>query len=58
MAEGTIHHKFYDSVILDKIRNLLGGRVRVVSTGAAPITKEVLFFLKVALSAAIHEGYG
>lgn len=37
---------------------MLGGRVRVMITGSAPIAKEVLDFLKIAFCIQIHEGYG
>lgn len=45
-------------MVFDKIRPILGGRVRLISTGAAPINANVLAFLKVAFSIPIYEGYG
>ena len=39
-------------------KNLLGGRVRHMITGAAPIAPEVLNFLKIAFCCQINEGYG
>lgn len=32
--------------------------MRIIATGAAPISKEILDFLKIVLSAPITEGYG
>jgi len=32
--------------------------VRTLITGSAPISKEVLNFLKIAFCCQIHEGYG
>lgn len=58
LATASTHHKVYDNTVLKKIRDILGGNVRIISTGAAPINAEVLTFLKVAFSAQIHEGYG
>lgn len=37
---------------------LLGGKVRVMITGSAPISADVLDFLKIAFCADICEGYG
>jgi long-chain acyl-CoA synthetase len=55
---GKVTHGFYDFCIFKKFREVLGGRVRVMITGSAPISKEVLAFLKVAFCCQIHEGYG
>jgi hypothetical protein len=40
-AEGTALGRFYDAVVLSKVRARLGGRVRMVVSGASPISKEV-----------------
>lgn len=40
------------------MRAALGGRVRFMMTGSAPISKEVLNFLKIAFCCPISEGYG
>jgi len=40
------------------MRNALGGNVKVMTCGSAPIKKEVLDFLQIAFSARILEGYG
>lgn len=51
-------HAFYDALIFNKFKAVLGGRVRAMITGSAPISKEVLEFLKIAFCCQIHEGYG
>lgn len=48
----------YDKLIFNKFKEALGGRVRFMLTGSAPISTDVLNFLKVALCAPIFEGYG
>jgi long-chain acyl-CoA synthetase len=55
---GSLAHSTYDATVLKTIRPILGGRVRAMTTGAAPINADVLAFLQVAFSAHIHEGYG
>ena len=44
--------------MFNKIRDLIGGRVRLMVTGSAPISAEVLNTLKVCFCAPILEGYG
>jgi long-chain acyl-CoA synthetase len=52
------NHTFYDTLIFSKFREFLGGRVRHMITGSAPISKEILNFLKIAFCCPINEGYG
>ncbi|KAH8920776.1 acetyl-CoA synthetase-like protein [Atractiella rhizophila] len=54
----TVHHAVYDRLILRKVRAVLGGRIRMIGTGSAPVAPEVLDFLRVAFSCEIVEGYG
>lgn len=55
---GYTTNTFYDKVVFNKFKAILGGRVRAMITGSAPISKEVLDFLKIAFCTQIHEGYG
>lgn len=48
----------YDKLVCNKFRNILGGRVRLMCTGSAPIDPAVLDFLKVCFCCPILEGYG
>jgi long-chain acyl-CoA synthetase len=56
--DGSVEHKFYDKVVFGKIRALLGGEVRIMITGSAPISAEILNTMKVVFSCPIREGYG
>ncbi|XP_064612729.1 long-chain-fatty-acid--CoA ligase 1-like [Liolophura sinensis] len=49
---------FWDKLVLHKIQALLGGNVRVITTGSAPLSEEVLKFMRAALGCLIMEGYG
>lgn len=55
---GGFNHVLFDATLFKKMRQLLGGRVRVMVTGSAPIAGDVLDFLKICFSAPICEGYG
>ncbi|KAJ9065178.1 medium-chain fatty acid-CoA ligase faa2 [Entomophthora muscae] len=55
---GSAEHWLWDRLVFQKVRNVLGGRVESILTGSAPISKEVLDFLRVVLCPNIHEGYG
>ena len=51
-------HALYDKLIFSKTKQALGGRVRLAATGGAPISGDVLKYLKVTLCCNILEGYG
>ena len=57
-TQGLLQHKLWDSLVFKKIKNVLGGRVRIMATGSAPISGEVLSFLRLAFCCPILEGYG
>lgn len=54
----TYHHYTYDSIVMNTMKNMIGGKVRIMVTGSAPISGDVLKFLKVCFCAPILEGYG
>ncbi len=51
-------HWFYDKIVFKKMKQALGGRVRILVTGSAPMSREVQDFLKIAFSAPMYEAYG
>ena len=55
---GSLTHKVYDKLVFNKIKQMIGGRVRMMVTGSAPISPDVLNFLKVCFCAPLLEGYG
>ncbi|XP_077205840.1 long-chain-fatty-acid--CoA ligase 5 [Paroedura picta] len=48
----------WDKLVFKKIQNIMGGKVRIVVTGAAPISPSVLKFLRSAFGCQIFEAYG
>jgi long-chain acyl-CoA synthetase len=55
---GSTTHHFADNMVFGKLKFILGGRVRIMVTGSAPIAAEVLKLLRIAFSASFLEGYG
>jgi long-chain acyl-CoA synthetase len=55
---GSVVNKFWDRLVFDEIKNLLGGNVKIITTGSAPLAAEVLSFLKIVFSCPVVEGYG
>ncbi|KAJ8269680.1 hypothetical protein COCON_G00122870 [Conger conger] len=59
MRNGIIRKdSLWDKLIFKKVQASLGGRVRLMVTGAAPVSPTVLTFLRTALGCQFHEGYG
>ncbi|XP_068952100.1 long-chain-fatty-acid--CoA ligase 1 isoform X1 [Petaurus breviceps papuanus] len=52
------NNSLWDKIIFHKIQASLGGKVRLMITGAAPVSATVLTFLRAALGCQFYEGYG
>ncbi|GFO39453.1 long-chain-fatty-acid--coa ligase 1 [Plakobranchus ocellatus] len=48
----------WDKLIFHKIQDKLGGRVKLMITGSAPLSSKVMSFLRCALGCLVIEGYG
>lgn len=57
-AGGPPSHWILDNTIFRGARNLLGGQVRAIISGAAPISGQVMGFLRVVFGCDVLEGYG
>lgn len=55
---GVKTHTLWDALVFRKIRAVLGGNVTALFTGSAPISGEVVDFLKIAFGCDVIEGYG
>lgn len=58
-SNGGYTHKVYDRLFFNRAKTAaLGGRVRMMVSGSAPLLPEVHKFLKVTMAAPLLEGYG
>ncbi|KAG7324463.1 hypothetical protein KOW79_012479 [Hemibagrus wyckioides] len=51
-------NSLWDKIIFKKVQDSVGGKVRLMLTGAAPVSSHVLTFLRAALGCQFYEGYG
>uniref|UniRef100_A0A915HRJ5 long-chain-fatty-acid--CoA ligase n=1 Tax=Romanomermis culicivorax TaxID=13658 RepID=A0A915HRJ5_ROMCU len=48
----------WDNVVFKKLQDQMGGRVKLLLSGSAPMSREVLHLLRAGLGAMVLEGYG
>ncbi|EHA8586362.1 Acyl-coA synthetase family protein [Cocos nucifera] len=61
MSKGSKHEDaaaIFDKVVFNKVRGGLGGRVRIILSGAAPLSTHVEEFLRVVTCSHVLQGYG
>ncbi|ORZ36869.1 hypothetical protein BCR44DRAFT_49634 [Catenaria anguillulae PL171] len=58
VKRGTLNHMLWDKLVFANVRAKLGGRVRFLFTGSAPISADVMEFLRICFSCDVLEGYG
>ncbi|PKU68467.1 long chain acyl-CoA synthetase 6, peroxisomal-like [Dendrobium catenatum] len=58
ISNGKKPSPIWDRLVFNKIRDKLGGRIRIMSSGASPLSPDVLEFLKICFGSHIIEGYG
>ena len=57
-TNGGFTHRVLDPIFFSKTKAALGGRVRLMISGSAPLLPDVHSFMKVAMCAPLMEGYG
>ena len=55
---GSIENGMLQSLVFKNVRNALGGKVRLMISGSAPLSGDVLKFLRIVFACPIIEGYG
>nr|XP_020635514.1 long-chain-fatty-acid--CoA ligase 5 [Pogona vitticeps]XP_020635515.1 long-chain-fatty-acid--CoA ligase 5 [Pogona vitticeps]XP_020635516.1 long-chain-fatty-acid--CoA ligase 5 [Pogona vitticeps] len=59
VKEGILRNSsIWDKLVFNKVQEIMGGKVRIVITGAAPISPSVLKFLRAAFGCQVFEAYG
>lgn len=58
LARGGCEHWLWDALVFNKFRKILGGRVRLMVTGSAPIAPHVLQLLRCVFCCPVIEAYG
>ncbi|KAL4308950.1 hypothetical protein GQ457_01G001930 [Hibiscus cannabinus] len=58
IMNGKSPSPLWDKLVFDKIKARLGGRVRFLSSGASPLSPDVLDFLRICFGGRVVEGYG
>ncbi|KAE8679943.1 Long chain acyl-CoA synthetase 7, peroxisomal [Hibiscus syriacus] len=58
IMNGKSPSPIWDKLVFNKIKARLGGRVRFLSSGASPLSPDVLDFLKICFGGRVVEGYG
>ncbi|KAI0637080.1 acetyl-CoA synthetase-like protein [Trametes polyzona] len=57
-TNGQFSHPLYDRLVFKKLHNVLGGRMHMITTGSAPISANVMDFLKIGLLYGMTENCG
>lgn len=55
---GYVEHRLWDKLVFNKTKEAFGGRVRFMVSASAPISNEILDFLKVVVCCPIVQAYG
>ncbi|MBA0606140.1 hypothetical protein Godav_018651 [Gossypium davidsonii] len=58
IMNGKSPSPLWDKLVFNKIKAKLGGRIRFLSSGASPLSPDVLDFLKICFGCRVVEGYG
>ncbi|KAK3588976.1 hypothetical protein CHS0354_043146 [Potamilus streckersoni] len=59
LKKGIIRkNSLWDKLIFKKLQQSLGGKVRLITTGSAPLSPKVLHFLRCCVGCPVLEGYG
>jgi len=57
-THGALQHGLYDSLVFKKMKDAMGGKVKYMLSGSAPIEPAIQNFLRIALGVPFVEGYG
>jgi long-subunit acyl-CoA synthetase (AMP-forming) len=49
---------FYNALVFKKVQKLIGGRVRLMISGSAPLSRETQIFMQTCFRCPLRQGYG
>lgn len=52
------NNSIWDKIVFAKVQQTLGGRVKFIATGSAPLSAKVMDFVRCATGAMVFEGFG
>ncbi|CAO2143249.1 unnamed protein product [Urochloa humidicola] len=58
LLNGRNPSPMWDKLVFNKIKARLGGRVRLMTSGASPLSSDVMEFLRICFGGEVLEGYG
>eukprot|EP01120_Amphizonella_sp_Union-15-10_P010997 TRINITY_DN4560_c0_g1_i1.p1 TRINITY_DN4560_c0_g1~~TRINITY_DN4560_c0_g1_i1.p1 ORF type:complete len:646 (+),score=109.26 TRINITY_DN4560_c0_g1_i1:71-2008(+) len=58
ILNGGTENTIWNKIVFSKMKDVLGGRVRLAISGAAPISSEVQEFLRICFCTTVLQGYG
>ncbi|KNC98543.1 uncharacterized protein SPPG_06233 [Spizellomyces punctatus DAOM BR117] len=58
LKQGSLTHPVWDRLVFNKVKAVMGGKMRFILSGSAPLSKDVMAFLRAAFGFQISEGYG
>ncbi|EGR31307.1 hypothetical protein IMG5_113440 [Ichthyophthirius multifiliis] len=58
LKHGQTSHFFYDNIIFNQTKAFFGGKYKFLVTSSAPISQEILSFIKIISCVPVIEGYG
>jgi len=58
LKEGYYTHAVWDSTVFASVKAKLGGNIRLMITGSAPLAPYVMEFLRICFACPVVEGYG
>lgn len=58
LLKGKNSSPMWDRLVFNKIKAKVGGRVRYMTSGASPLSPDVMDFLRVCFGCSVLEGYG
>jgi len=57
-SSGSVNHWMYDKVVFNKLKNMMGGSLRFMITGGAPLPPDTQAALSVMFATPLLSGYG